>query len=83
MQDRDYAVIAISATLTLHVHAAATLIQHLRQVQRDKERWTPILVGGEPFRLVPDLHRRIGADAAATDAEGAVAAVRRLLAAPG
>lgn len=69
-------LVAIAATLTLHLGTVASAIAHLRTLPR--AHGVPVLVGGEPFRIVPDLHTRIGADAAAGDASGAVAAARRL-----
>lgn len=79
LADRRVDLVALSATLVLHVHAAASTVAHLRLAQQQVARPTPILVGGEPFRIVPDLHSLIGADAAAHDAASAVAAARRLV----
>lgn len=74
--DRRVDLVAISATMALHLHALAGTIDVLRRVTRGR---VPILVGGEPFGLVRDLHLLVGADASAADAEGAVAAARQLL----
>lgn len=79
LADRRVDLVALSATLVLHVHAAASTVAHLRMAQQQVARPAPILVGGEPFRIVPDLHTCIGADAAAHDAAGAVAAARQLV----
>lgn len=79
LQDRRVDLIAISATLTLHIGTLQGLIASVRSAQQKWGQSTPILVGGEPFRIVPDLHQLIGADAGAFDAAGAVAAARRLL----
>lgn len=79
LADRRVDLVALSVTLVLHVHAAASTVAHLRLAQQQVARPSPILVGGEPFRIVPDLHTCIGADAAAYDAVGAVAMARRLL----
>ncbi|MBX3464981.1 MAG: cobalamin-dependent protein [Planctomycetes bacterium] len=81
LADQRVDLIAVSATMALHLHALAQTIDHLRQAEAGGRR-RPILVGGEPFRVVPDLHALLGADAAATDADGAVAAARRLVATP-
>lgn len=81
--DRAFDLVAISATLVLHLGALATTIARLRRVVADGGNGghgPRILVGGEPFALVPDLFAAVGADAGAADAAGAVAAARRLLA---
>lgn len=81
LQDRAFDVIAISATLTLHLGALVTAVARIRGCAPATGAKRPrVLVGGEPFALVPDLFAVVGADAGAGDAEGAVAAVRRLLA---
>lgn len=74
LHDRRVDLLAVSATLTLHLHTLVDLIAAVRAA-----RPVPVLVGGEPFRVVPDLHRLVGADAAATDAATAVTAARSLL----
>ncbi|HEX5053046.1 MAG TPA: cobalamin-dependent protein [Planctomycetota bacterium] len=83
LQDRPVDLIAISAVMTLHLPA---LIEAVAQVRRiagangANGRTLPVLVGGPPFGLVPDLHEVVGADAAAVDARSAVLEARRLVA---
>ncbi len=77
LQDRAFDLIAISATLTLQLASLVRTIARIRS--SGPSRRVPILVGGEPFRIVDDLWSVVGADAGATDAAGAVAAARRLL----
>jgi MerR family transcriptional regulator, light-induced transcriptional regulator len=79
LQDRHVDLVAISATLTLHLSAMQGLIASVRMAQEHQGRSAPILVGGEPFRVVADLHRLVGADAGAFDAAGAIAAARQLV----
>lgn len=80
LQDRPVDLIALSATMAMHLHVLTDLVATLRRVTlRLYGRETPILVGGEPFRLVPDLFLRVGADASAEDAGAAVAAAQRLI----
>jgi MerR family transcriptional regulator, light-induced transcriptional regulator len=81
LQDRGYQLIAISATLALHVPALIELVAQVRAAQQRLGQHTPILVGGELFRIVPDLHSLVGADAAATDAAFAVTTAQRLVSA--
>ncbi|MEO6596099.1 MAG: cobalamin-dependent protein [Planctomycetota bacterium] len=86
LQDRPVDLIAISATMTLHLPAlieAVALVRRIAAVRAFGKKHLPVLVGGEPFRLVSDLHETVGADAAAGDASDAVAAARRLVAAAG
>jgi methanogenic corrinoid protein MtbC1 len=77
-------LVAISATLALHLHTLAATVAEVRRLspRRAGNARASILVGGPPFAIVPDLYQLVGADAAATDARGAVAAARRLLQRP-
>ena len=78
-QDRRIDLLAISATMSLHVHALAEAVELVRRITHGR---VPVLVGGVPFRVAPDLAACVGADAGAHDAEGAVRAVQQLLARP-
>lgn len=80
LRDHPVDLLAISATLTLHLHTLAQTVQHVRRITGEA-RHVPILVGGTPFEVVPDLHTLVGADAAAVDAGQAVLAAGRLVAA--
>ncbi len=73
---RSYDLLAVSATMLLHLGAAAAVV-----AERDRRLGgrPPILLGGPPFVRVPDLHRRLGANAGVGDAAAAVAAARALL----
>lgn len=73
-------VIAIGARLSIHLHGVLDMIAALRTT--DGARSVPVLVGGAPFELVPDLWRVVGADASAATPLEAVGAVGRLLARP-
>jgi MerR family transcriptional regulator, light-induced transcriptional regulator len=76
-QDRRIDLVAISVAMATHLHALAETVATVRRAAKGS---VPVLVGGEPFRIVPDLYGRVGADAGAHDAEGAVGAARFLLA---
>lgn len=68
-------VLAISATMTFHVDAVVDLIEQVRiAIPQIK-----ILVGGYPFKLDPDLWRRVGADGYATNAKDAVEIANALM----
>lgn len=77
LQDRHVDLVALGATLVLHVGSARETIANLRAELGPA--CPPILVGGMPFSVVPDLHEVIGADAAATDPATAVARGEALL----
>lgn len=79
LRDRSFDLAAIAAPMTLHLHALAETVAQLRSTPTGSR--IPILVGGEPFAIVPDLHLLVGADAAAVDAESAVLAAARLVSA--
>jgi methanogenic corrinoid protein MtbC1 len=80
LHDRRVDLIALGATLVLHVGSARASIAALREALG--ANCPPILVGGHPFAVVPDLHEVLGADAVATDPATAVARARELLALP-
>ena len=76
-QDRKFDLIAMSVTMPRYLPDAEYLIRSLRA-----ERETAglkIIVGGYPFRLVPDLWKQVGADAYAETADEAVAVADRLV----
>ncbi|MGE3354893.1 MAG: B12-binding domain-containing protein [Planctomycetota bacterium] len=74
--DRHYDLMAVSATMLLHLGAARAVV-----AMRDRELGgaPPILLGGAPFAAVPDLHVRLGADASAATAAEAVRQAQRLV----
>lgn len=78
--ERRADLVAISATMSSHVAAAAELIARVRAEPALAR--TKIVVGGHPFGVAPELARRIGADATASDADQAIA-VADALCAPG
>ncbi|WP_437681814.1 cobalamin B12-binding domain-containing protein [Sorangium sp. So ce131] len=72
-------VLAVSAMLSDHLPGVRALIHAVRD--DDAFRDVIVLVGGQPFRIIDDLWRRLGADGSAPSAEGAVDLAERLLAA--
>jgi MerR family transcriptional regulator, light-induced transcriptional regulator len=77
IKDRKAQLLAVSATMTFHVHSVGRLIQAVRA---DKDiHSTIILVGGYPFNLAPTLWQELSADGHATDAEDALRIAQELL----
>ncbi|AUX42341.1 hypothetical protein SOCE26_037710 [Sorangium cellulosum] len=74
-------VLAVSAALSDHLPGVRALIRAARD--DDVCREVVLLVGGQPFRMVHHLWRRLGADGWAPSAEGAVHVAERLVAARG
>jgi len=70
-------LLAISAKLVLHLRSTIDMIAAVRAMDGDKR--TPILVGGSPFVLVPDLWKIVGADGMANGGIEAVAVGRQLV----
>ena len=68
-------VLAISATLTLHVSQVARLISQIRP-----ESEIRIMVGGYPFNISSDLWREVGADGYAPSADSALLTAAKLVA---
>ncbi|OWA33706.1 hypothetical protein B9G55_20420 [Saccharibacillus sp. O16] len=70
-------ILALSATMTFHVHLMKKQIARLRADRRLSE--VKILVGGLPFNVDSTLWRRVGADGYAPDADRAVLEAGRLM----
>ncbi|WNQ10086.1 cobalamin-dependent protein [Paenibacillus aurantius] len=70
-------VIAISATMTYHVHLVEELISQIRG--NPECAGVRIIVGGLPFNIDSKLWKRVGADGWASDAEEAVRVAEGLL----
>lgn len=70
-------ILAISVTLPLHIEKTAKLIKKIREDEWAGE--SKIMVGGYPFRIVPDLWEKIGADASADSAQEAIETANNLL----
>jgi len=70
VRERRADLLAVSASTLLHVGAVGELIE---QVLEDEScAKTKVLVGGPPFRAVPDLWSELGADGSAISATEAV-----------
>jgi MerR family transcriptional regulator, light-induced transcriptional regulator len=77
VRERKAGVLAVSVTLPSRLPELRYLIRSLRADPATAK--TKVIVGGYPFLLVPDLWKQLGADAGASDADGAVAAASRLI----
>ena len=75
--ERGADVLAVSATITSHVPALRELVAAVRASPECAN--VKILAGGHPFNVAPGLWREVGADASASDAQGAVEAAGRLV----
>ena len=74
---KPFDLLAISGSTSLTARSIADAIAAIRGEPATCE--IPVLVGGTPFRLVPDLWKVVGADGMAATASGAVQAANRLL----
>lgn len=74
LEDLGPDLVALSVGLGTQLRAAAGLVAAVRA-----RTAAVVLVGGRPFRAIPDLWRDVGADGAAPDAAGAVEAGERLV----
>jgi methanogenic corrinoid protein MtbC1/DNA-binding XRE family transcriptional regulator len=76
IRQRDAGFVAVSATMAYHVDAVSNVVAYLRRLEANGELPSvKVLVGGQAFNLDRELWRRVGADAFAVDAQGAVAAL--------
>ena len=76
-RDQNADVIALSTTMPRYLSEVQYLIRSLRADKMTSG--AKIIVGGYPFRIVPDLWKQIGADAYSGTAENAVATANRLI----
>ncbi|MDZ7370540.1 MAG: cobalamin-dependent protein [candidate division KSB1 bacterium] len=74
--DQRADLLAVSATMTFHVSRVTDLIRQLRESRLSD---VPVLVGGYPFNLSPELWRKVGADGWAPDAESAVTVAEQVI----
>lgn len=74
--DRKADVVALSITMPSRLAGLRYLIRSLRADEATAQ--VKIIVGGFPFTVMPDLGKRVGADAVAKDAEDAVAIANRI-----
>lgn len=77
IRDHHADAIAISATIPVHVSRVYELVRAIRADPNTAR--TPVIAGGYPFSLVPNLWKCIGADAGAASADEAVEKVNRLV----
>lgn len=77
IKENDPDVVAISVTLPLHISKAKNLIKKLRHHHEFEH--LKIMVGGYPFKVVPDLWQKIGADASAGSAYDAIETANKLI----
>ncbi|MBL8896079.1 MAG: cobalamin-dependent protein [Planctomycetes bacterium] len=77
LRDPGVDLLAVATTISLHLRNTARLIELVRLDEEFDS--VPILVGGAPFRIAPDLWREIGADGTASTAAEAVTVGTRLV----
>ncbi|MEJ2504114.1 MAG: cobalamin-dependent protein [Gemmatimonadota bacterium] len=75
VEDTRPDLLALSATMAFHVSAVGEVTRAVRRAAPEVR----ILVGGYPFRVDPQLWRRVGADGTAQDAEGALRTAAALI----
>ena len=70
LQDRNVDVLAMSASMLMHVHGVMEAVTQIRavcdQLYGDPNA-KPIMLGGRPFGICPDLHEVLGAQAGLDD----------------
>ncbi|GAA5520179.1 cobalamin-dependent protein [Aliifodinibius salicampi] len=69
-------VLAVSVTMPLHLDKAGKLIKTIRSDSEIND--LKILVGGYPFRIEPELWKKLGADGSATSAKEAIKLATKL-----
>jgi len=81
LRDTDADVLALSASLALHVRAATDLIAAIRRDETTKD--VRVLIGGRIFDQVDGLWKDVGADGTARNAREGVTEAIRLVGATG
>jgi methanogenic corrinoid protein MtbC1 len=83
LEERQADVLAISATLTVHVGQVREMIERVCMANQEygssTGRGPIILVGGYPFLISPKLWQRVGADGFAANAREAVQVANALV----
>lgn len=69
-------ILAISVTMPFHVSKVESLIKKIRT--DDSLQHLKIIVGGYPFRLIPDLWHQVGADGSANSAKEAISMANQM-----
>ncbi|WP_454190507.1 cobalamin B12-binding domain-containing protein [Paenibacillus sp. Marseille-Q7038] len=77
IQKYNVDVLALSVTMTFHVHLAKRLISEVRS--NPATRHVSIIVGGLPFNMDSELWKNIGADGYAHDTGSAIEVAYSLL----
>jgi len=77
VEERNVGLLAVSATLPYHLKAVEDLIATVRKNSSLED--LPIIVGGRPFNMSPNLFEDIGANATAADGQKAIEAARSLI----
>ncbi|MDD2332561.1 MAG: cobalamin-dependent protein [Candidatus Cloacimonetes bacterium] len=75
IQKKKPDIIALSTTMTYHL----SLMEDLIALIRSSGIQTPIMVGGYPFNLDPELWQKVGANATASDADTALRVAFKLV----
>lgn len=76
-EDFSADLVALSVTMSTHVRTSALVIESLRSAYGSDS--LPVLIGGPPFCMVPDLWQVVGADGSAMKADEAMAVARSLV----
>ncbi len=74
--ERQADLLAVSATMTMHVGAVRELIAAIRASRASTAK---IMVGGYPFNVAPDLWQKVGADHYAPNADSALATAKEIV----
>jgi signal transduction histidine kinase len=78
VEQRSPRLLALSATMSIHVDAVADVIRTVRSTAAGAGM--KVIVGGHPFNRAPGLWESVGADGHAVDASQAVLLAERLVA---
>lgn len=78
LKEKSAVLLAVSATMTFHLHHVSALIKAVRSDPALKN--VKILVGGYPFSVARNLWEQMGADGFAADAESAASVADTLTA---
>ena len=74
--EHDAQLLAVSATMTFHIDRVRRIIEHMRNDPRCAA--VPVIVGGYPFNVDPELWKSVGADGYAATAAGVAVLAEQL-----
>ena len=82
LQDRGVDMVAISASMLMHMHGVREAVQQVQEACQSlygDPHARPVMLGGRPFRVAEGLHQDLGAQAGLDDVRHVASVARQLM----